>query len=73
MLDINEKQMIKKIISKKDTHIRYYFYEKRMNLGEKRNICNDLVRDVCKYICCFDDDDYYPKNRVQKSVDALIS
>lgn len=38
-------------------NVRYIHSDRRLMLGEKRNMLNDLAKG--EYIVCFDDDDYY--------------
>jgi glycosyltransferase involved in cell wall biosynthesis len=51
--------------------LRYFEYDKKMPLGEKRNIMHSHARgDIIVYM---DDDDYYPPERVEHAVDTLTS
>jgi len=55
------------------THIpqvKYFKYDKKMTLGEKRNICNEKA--IGEIIIYMDDDDYYPPERFSHAVDMLI-
>ena len=49
-------------------NVRYFSLETRMVLGQKRNLCNKYSKG--DYIVCFDDDDYYPQERV---FDAIVT
>lgn len=50
--------------------VKYFKYDKKMSLGEKRNLMHDKSRgDFLVYI---DDDDYYPPERVSHSVQTLL-
>ena len=50
-----------------------YDYEKKP-IGAKRNILNKIALSLdAEYIVCFDDDDYYPPNRVSSGVKRLIN
>lgn len=50
--------------------IKYYKYDTKMILGEKRNLCNKYATgDI---IVNIDDDDYYPPERVSNAVNTLI-
>jgi glycosyltransferase involved in cell wall biosynthesis len=55
------------------THIpqvNYFAYERKMILGEKRNITNSKAKgDIIIYM---DDDDYYPPNRISHAVETLV-
>lgn len=49
--------------------VRYFRYEQKMTLGQKRNLLNEKARgDILVYM---DDDDYYPPQRVQHAVERL--
>ena len=50
-------------------NIKYFSYNEKMPLGEKRN----LMHDKCKgdIIIYMDDDDYYPSERVSHAVEML--
>jgi len=54
---------------KKDNNVRYIYFKKKLNLGKKRNMLNKMAKG--KYIVCFDDDDYYPPNRVKSAVQKM--
>ncbi|MEO3989857.1 glycosyltransferase family 2 protein [Pseudocitrobacter cyperus] len=47
-------------------NVRYIHSEERLVLGQKRNMLNDLATG--EYILCFDDDDYYPPNKISWQV-----
>ena len=49
--------------------VKYYKYDKKMSLGKKRNLMHKKSKgDILVY---FDDDDFYPKDRVSHAVDIL--
>ena len=50
--------------------IKYYTLEKKVSLGEKRNIMHKYVKG--SIIVYMDDDDYYPPERVQHAVARLM-
>jgi hypothetical protein len=51
--------------------VKYYKYDKKMSLGEKRNIMHDKSKgDIIVYM---DDDDYYPPERISHAVETLIN
>ena len=59
----------------KDIPFVKYFYTEKMPLGKKRNFMHDQCsfkndNDIVIY---FDDDDYYPKERISHAVDKLTS
>lgn len=50
-------------------NVKYFSYETKMSLGEKRNIMHTKATgDILVYI---DDDDYYPPERVSHAVETL--
>lgn len=50
-------------------NVRYYREEKKLPIGAKRNKINELAKgDIC---VAWDDDDYYPPDRVRYSVARL--
>jgi glycosyltransferase involved in cell wall biosynthesis len=49
--------------------VKYYYYEKKMPLGEKRNIMHKYAKG--EIIVYMDDDDYYPPERVEHAVKTL--
>jgi len=51
--------------------IKYFKYDEKMSLGKKRN----LMHEKCKgdIIIYFDDDDYYPPERIQHAVETLLN
>ena len=54
-----------------DKNVRYYHVKEKMPLGKKRNYINSLAKG--EYIVCFDDDDYYPPERVAHSIKMMQS
>ena len=52
-------------------YVKYFRFEEKMSLGKKRNLMHEKTRgDVIVY---FDDDDYYPPERISHAVDTLRS
>jgi glycosyltransferase involved in cell wall biosynthesis len=49
--------------------VKYYRYEKKMSLGEKRNLMHEKATG--SILVYMDDDDYYPPNRVSHAVETL--
>ena len=50
--------------------VKYYAYERKMLLGEKRNLLNEKASgDIIIYM---DDDDYYPPERISHAVETLL-
>jgi hypothetical protein len=55
-----------------DKRVTYIYCKDRRTIGEKRNILNRLALEKnADYIVCFDDDDYYPSDKISYSVKAL--
>ena len=52
-------------------NIKYFKQEKKMALGEKRNLMHSKVKGTI--IVYMDDDDYYPPERVEHAVDTLMA
>lgn len=50
-------------------NLRYLRREKKLRIGEKRNLLNDEAQG--KIIIAMDDDDYYPPHKVQTVVDLF--
>ena len=51
--------------------VKYFYYEKKKPLGEKRNIMHEKsCGDILVYM---DDDDYYPPQRVEHAVQMLTT
>jgi len=49
--------------------VKYFYYEDKMTLGRKRNLCHKKSKgDILVYM---DDDDYYPKDRISHAVKTL--
>lgn len=49
--------------------VKYFAYDKKMSLGEKRNIMNEKSKG--SILVYMDDDDYYPPERVSHAVTTL--
>jgi glycosyltransferase involved in cell wall biosynthesis len=54
----------------KDKRIRYFKFDERKTLGFKRNFLAEQAKG--QILIHFDDDDYYPPNRISHAVQALI-
>ena len=52
-------------------NVRYYSEDIKLNIGAKRNKLNELAKG--EIMVCFDDDDYYCKERVSHAVSKLSS
>jgi len=54
---------------KNHPNVKYYYYEKKMTLGKKRNLMHEKsMGDIIVYM---DDDDYYPPTRIEHAVSML--
>ena len=51
------------------SNVRYIYLDEKINIGAKRNMCNELAKG--EIMVCMDDDDYYPPTRVSSAVKAL--
>ena len=51
-------------------YVRYLRYNKKITLGNKRNVMNSQAKG--EYIIYFDDDDYYPPTRIFHAINTLI-
>jgi glycosyltransferase involved in cell wall biosynthesis len=51
------------------SYVKYFPYEKKMLLGEKRNILN--AKGTGDFFVYMDDDDYYPPTRIAHAVETL--
>jgi glycosyltransferase involved in cell wall biosynthesis len=49
--------------------VKYFSYDTKMCLGEKRNIMHEKTRG--EFIVYMDDDDYYPPERVSHAIETL--
>ena len=53
------------------TNVRYIYLDEKVNIGQKRNMCNELAKG--DFMVCMDDDDYYPPTRVSSAIKALYN
>lgn len=53
------------------SYVKYFQYDKKMSLGEKRNLMH--TKSKGEILVYFDDDDFYPHNRVSHAVETLIN
>lgn len=55
-------------------NIKYIYSKDRIKLGKKRNMLNENAIELgAEYIICFDDDDYYPEDKVAYTIRMMIS
>lgn len=72
--DSDSKYDIKNLEFSIDFKITYIYSDIKLSLGRKRNLLNKHALELgADIIVCFDDDDYYPSNRVSYCVNTLIS
>jgi len=70
--EISNKDYIDNLSEDIKQRINYIYLSEKKTIGEKRNILNKLALDAnASYIICFDDDDYYPSNRVSYAVKEM--
>jgi GR25 family glycosyltransferase involved in LPS biosynthesis len=53
----------------KQSNIKYVYMKEKVPIGKKRNLLNDMATG--DYIVWFDDDDFYTRDRITKSIDIL--
>ncbi len=63
--------LVEMMVDPAQPNVRYIHSPERMTLGNKRNRLNALAKG--EYIICFDDDDYYPPNKISHQVVAMQS
>jgi glycosyltransferase involved in cell wall biosynthesis len=70
--DVSNQDLIDDHIKKyPDNNIKYVYSKERILLGKKRNMLNDM--STGDYIVCFDDDDYYPPERVSHAIIKMLT
>ncbi len=57
--------------NKKYNNIKYIYSQEKIPLGKKRNMLNDIAKKKGEFIVCFDDDDYYPPERISHAIQVL--
>lgn len=55
----------------KQKNVKYTYLKDKVSIGKKRNMLNDMASG--EYIVWFDDDDFYTRSRIKKSIDALTT
>jgi len=53
------------------SQIKYHRVNEKMSLGKKRNYMHSLISPKSEYIIYFDDDDWYPHDRISHSIEML--
>lgn len=53
------------------SQIKYHRLKEKMPLGKKRNYMHSLISPKSEYIIYFDDDDWYPYDRISHSIEML--
>lgn len=51
--------------------IKYHRINEKLTLGKKRNYMHSLINPKSDYIIYFDDDDWYPHDRISHSIEML--
>jgi glycosyltransferase involved in cell wall biosynthesis len=51
--------------------IKYHRFKEKMSLGKKRNTMHSLISQKTEYVIYFDDDDWYPHDRISHAIDML--
>jgi hypothetical protein len=70
--DISNQDLFSNLDDSLKSRIRYEYIHERKTIGAKRNMLNYMAQSMNpKYIVCFDDDDYYPPDRVSYCVSIL--
>jgi hypothetical protein len=70
--DISNQDIIDNLDEELKNRIIYKYDNNKKPIGHKRNILNKMaLENNAEYIVCFDDDDYYPSNRVYYGIDEL--
>ncbi|WP_439411930.1 glycosyltransferase family 2 protein [Enterobacter ludwigii] len=65
----SNEDLIEMLVDRTQHSVRYIYSEKRLVLGEKRNMLNKMAAG--EYIISFDDDDYYPPDKISFQVNAM--
>lgn len=67
------KQYIESLDNSIKSRITYiHVHDRRIPIGEKRNLLNEYaINNGAEYIVCFDDDDYYPPDRVSYAIEQM--
>ncbi|MFP2422642.1 glycosyltransferase family 2 protein [Pseudescherichia vulneris] len=65
----SNQELIDMMVDSAACNVRYVHSPERLDLGKKRNMLNEMAKG--EYILCFDDDDYYPPNKISMQVAAM--
>jgi hypothetical protein len=65
----SNEDLIDMLVDPTQHNVRYIHSDKKLILGEKRNLLNRLAEG--DYIICFDDDDYYPQDKISWQVATM--
>ncbi|MFP2238810.1 glycosyltransferase family 2 protein [Pseudescherichia vulneris] len=65
----SNQELIDMMVDSASCNVRYVHSPERLDLGKKRNMLNEMAKG--EYILCFDDDDYYPPNKISMQVAAM--
>lgn len=70
--DVSNQDIIDNLENDVKSRILYIYNSEKKTIGHKRNILNDMAKSLdAKYIVCFDDDDYYPINKISYAIYEL--
>lgn len=67
----SNEDLIAMMVDGSQQNVRYIHSKERLALGKKRNMLNEMARG--EYIICFDDDDYYPPNKISYQICEMQS
>lgn len=62
----SNEDLVLMMVDDSQQNVRYIHSQERLALGKKRNMLNELAQG--EYIICFDDDDYYPPDKISYQV-----
>ncbi len=70
--DVSNQDIIDNLDIEVQSRILYIYDNEKKTIGQKRNKLNDIAKSLdAKYIVCFDDDDYYPVNKISYAIYQL--
>lgn len=65
----SNQDLIDMMVDSTEQNVRYIHSKARLALGKKRNMLNEMAQG--EYIICFDDDDYYPPDKISYQVGEM--
>lgn len=70
--DISNEDIFNNIDQELKTRITYIYDSEKKPIGKKRNILNNIAKNMnANFIVCFDDDDYYPPDKISYGLHML--